>query len=147
MSPRQSQSHVSARRAELMAELFLQELEPQFLSRPTSADVGYDLLVGFANKKGGINTFAVEVKSTQRTPGARFPLPKRTFDRFVVSNIPGLLLVADVKATRMYYAWLTANRNSGNETVSIPLTEVNDATKKQLRKQLEAVGAGLAAVG
>jgi hypothetical protein len=147
MSPRQSGSQVSARRAELMAELFLQELEPQFLSRPTSEDVGYDLLVGFANKKGGINTFAVEVKATQRAPGARFPLPKRTFDRFAGSNIPGLLLVADVKATRMYYAWLTSKRDRGNATVSIPLTEVNDATKKQLQKQLEAARDDLAAVG
>ena len=147
MSTRQSGSQVAARRAELMAELFLQELEPQFLSRPTSMDVGYDLLVGFVNKKGGINTFAVEVRSTQQPPGARFPLPKRTVERFAVSNIPGLLLVADVKATQLYFAWLTSKRDNGNTTVSIPLTAVNDATKKQLKKQLEAARDDLAAVG
>jgi hypothetical protein len=130
-----------------MAELFLQELEPQFLSRPTSKDVGYDLLAGFINKKGGINTFAVEVRSTQHAPGARFLLPRRTFERFAVSNIPGLLLVADVKATRMYYAWLTSKRDNGTATVSIPLKEVNDATKKQLLKQLEAARDDLVAVG
>ena len=74
-------------------------------------------------------------------------MPKRTFERFVVSNIPGLLLAADVKATRMYFGWLTSKHHSGTATVSVPLTEINDNTKKQLQRQLEAVRDDLAAVG
>jgi hypothetical protein len=47
----------------------------------------------------------------------------------------------------MYYAWLTSKRDNGTATVSIPLKEVNDATKKQLLKQLEAARDDLVAVG
>ena len=128
-----------SRRGELMAELFLQDLGPQFISRPTTSDVGYDLLVGFSNKKGGINTFAVEVKSTERPPKLKFTLAKRTFDRLSHSNIPGLLLVADVKQNRMYYAWLDSKvATAGDDIISIPIAELDDRNKKSLKRELEA---------
>jgi hypothetical protein len=146
MSSQNSGSHIAARRGELMAELFLQELNPLFVSRPTE-DFGYDLLVGFLNKKGGTNTFAVEVKSTDHQPGTRFQLPRRAFERFAHSNIPGLLLVVDVKQNRMYYAWLITTKAAGSINVSIPLTELNDVTKKELQMQFEAADSGVAAAG
>ena len=121
-----------------MAELLLQELGPQFISRPTE-DVGYDLLVGFENKKGGINTFAVELKSTARPPGTRFQLLGRAVDRFAHSNIPGLLLVADVKQNRMYYAWLNQGKAPGSAHVSIPIIEVNETTRKDLESHLKSI--------
>ena len=130
-----------------MAELLLQEFEPQFVSRPTTQDVGYDLLAGFLNRKGGINTFAVEVKSTERSPGMRFQLLRSTFDRFAHSNIPGLLLVADVKHNRMYYGWLNSKKWSGSVSVSIPLVELNDETKSQLHAQFAAADSNVAAAG
>lgn len=130
-----------------MAELFLQDLGPRFVSRPTSQDVGYDLLVGFLNKIGGINTFAVEVKATERPPGTRLQFPRRSFDRFAHSNIPGLLLVADVKRNKLYYAWLTTRAATGTTDVSLPLTELDDATTKALQAQLEAADVGASAAG
>jgi len=130
-----------------MAELFLQELGPQFVSRPTTEDVGYDLLIGFLNKKGGINTFAVQVKSTERPPGTRFRVPRRTFDRVAHSNIPGLLLVADVKHNRMNYAWLTSGQLAGSVSVSVPLIELNDETKDELQAELVAAHVGVATAG
>jgi hypothetical protein len=145
MSTQRSRSHLVARRAELMAELFLVDLGPQFLSRPTD-DLGYDLLVGFLNTEGGINTFAVEVKSTER-PLTRFQLPRRSLERVVKSNIPGLLLVADVKQNRMYYAWLSDDGNGDDQSVSIPLTEVTEATQAELQRQLESPSARVAAAG
>jgi hypothetical protein len=138
MSAQTSRSQFIARRGDLMAELFLQELGAQFVSRPTTQDVGYDLLVGFLNKKGGTNTFAVQVASTERPPGTRFQLPRRTFDRFANSNIPGLLLVADVKHNRMYYAWLTSGELAGSVRVSVPLIELDEETNNDLRVQLVA---------
>jgi uncharacterized protein (UPF0128 family) len=136
MTMQNSPSKVAARRGELLAELFLQELEPKFISRSTTADWGYDLLVGFANKKGGINTFAVQVKATERPPGERFQIMRDTFDRFANSNIPGLLLVADVKQNHLYYAWLTAKRPAGTASISIALTEIDDKSKELLRRQV-----------
>ena len=122
-----------------MAELFLQELEPEFISRPTTADVGYDLLVGFENKRGGINTFAVEVKATERPPAGRFQIMRNTFERLAHSNIPSLLIVADVKQNQLYYAWLNARRMSGTVSVSIPLTPLDEAATSELRAKVRAV--------
>lgn len=137
ISPR-TQSDLVGRRAELMAELFLQELGPQFLSRPTSPDVGYNLLAGFENKRKGINTFAVEVKSTEAPPGPRYQLSRDVYDRISHSNIPGLLLVVDVKHSRLYFSWLDSAKRASTGRVSVDLTEVNDATRKQLQAQLHA---------
>jgi len=63
MTESNSQSGLIGRRSELMAELFLQELNPKFLARPTE-DFGFDFLVTFKNPKGGLNTYGVEVKGT-----------------------------------------------------------------------------------
>ena len=121
-----------------MAELFLQELDPEFISRPTNEDVGYDLLVGFLNKKGGINTFALEVKATEQAPVGRFQVMRRTYNRFANSNIPGLLLVADVKQNRLYYGWLSEKAVVSTANVSVHLAELNNESKAELRRQFAA---------
>lgn len=144
MSTHESHSNVVGRRAELMAELFLQELEPEFVSRPTSADVGYDLLVGFTNKKGGINTFAVEVKATERPPAGGFQITRKTFDRFAHSNIPGLLLVADVKHNQLYYAWLNSKKLSGTVSVSVPLRSLDETTSEELARRFRSADGDVA---
>jgi hypothetical protein len=55
--------------------------------------------------------------------------------------------VADVKGNRLYYAWLNARRLTGTMSVSIQLTELDDASKKVLRKQLRAANVGVAVAG
>ena len=121
-----------------MAELFLQELEPKFLARPT-LDLGFDFLVGFKNPKGGVNTFAVEVKGTERNISSSFPLDKRSYRRLVNSNVPGFLLAVDVKQNKLFYAWPARGDTtlySGTGTISVPVTEINEMTKTTLRKRL-----------
>ena len=114
-----------------MAEPFLQELGPTFISRPATEDIGYDLLVGFLNKRGGINTFAVKVNIYQTSAEHAISAPADcTLDRFAHSNIPGLLLVADVKQNRMYHAWLTSRDLTGSGSVSIPLSGVGMMRRK-----------------
>ncbi|HMO24959.1 MAG TPA: DUF4365 domain-containing protein [Tepidisphaeraceae bacterium] len=146
MSSRKTPSDLLDRRAELMAELFLQELNPTFISRPTQ-DVGYDLLVGFTNRRGGINTIAVEIKATERPPAPRFRLMRDTFKRLANSNIPGLLLVADVKRNQLYFAWLTGGQVADSGNVIVPLTPVDIETTKSLEAQLRAVDGRVPAVG
>ena len=147
MSERKNQS-VAGRRAELLAEVFFQELEPAFIARPPTPDVGYDLLVGFRNEKSGINTFAVEVKATEEPVADRYAIQRKTFDRIAHSNVPGILLVVDAKRNRLYYAWLrSTGQTRRTPTVSIPVTEITDAAKTQFLRQLRSAHAVVAAAG
>jgi hypothetical protein len=125
-------------RSELLAQLFLQDLKPEILSRP-SEDVGFDFLVGFRNSAGGLNMFGIEVKGTERPPAGSFPLDKRTFLRLAESNLPACLLVADVKQNRLFYSWIDRGAPPINRMatqVSVPVTEINDKTKVELRRQM-----------
>ena len=140
MSVNESRTKMIARRAELLAEVFLQELQPLFVAQPT-VDSGYDFFVGFRNPKGGVNNILVEVKSTERLARRQYPLPKKTYKRYAYSNIPALLFVVDVKENRLYYAWLTADDPElaiESNTVWVDLTEINDDTKQALRDRLVA---------
>lgn len=149
MSARHSPSHLIARRAELLAEVFFQELGATFIARPTTSDLGYDLLVGFPNDKAGVNTFAVEVKATEQPVRGRFPLERRTLDLLAHSNVPGMLLVTDVKRNRLYHAWLRPSGGTGDARtlVPIPVLEVTDETKSALQRQLRSAKNAVAAVG
>ncbi|HEX6041505.1 DUF4365 domain-containing protein [Longimicrobium sp.] len=121
-----------------MAELFLQELGAEFIARPT-ADLGYDFFVGFNNPDGGVNIAAVEVKATDRPVQHLYPVPRRLFRRLANSNIPVLLLVANVKENRLFYALPSADAPGAEtdaNTVSIPMTPVDEATRDELRNLL-----------
>jgi len=126
------------RRGELLAELFLQDLNPEFVARSTDEDFAFDFLIGFANKEGGVNTYAVQVKTTQRPVTDRFPVSRVLFNRLTHSNIPLMLLVVDVKRNALYYAWptddldITPNANM----VSIPLIPIDDDSRAALRSQM-----------
>lgn len=138
MNHKQSDTSIIGHRGELLAELFLQDLNPSFVAKPTS-DLGYDFFIGFPNLHGGINNYAVEVKATDRPVPSRFPLETRLYQRLAHSNIPALLIVVDVKQNRVFYAWLTNKETEQQDNahiIKIPVTEVNDAVKEELRKQL-----------
>lgn len=122
-----------------MAELFLQDLEPASVARPPR-DFGYDLLVVFKNSKGGINTFGVQVKATERPVPSRLVIDRRTYDRLAHSTIPGLLLVADVKQNALFFGWppRVDTRRGESRSVSIPLTQIDSKTKAELHEKLVA---------
>ncbi len=127
-------------RGELIAELFLQDLNPSFVAKPTS-DFGYDFFVGFPNTSGGINNYAVQIKATERPVPSRFPVQTTLFEHLAHSNIPAMLIVVDVKQNRIFYAWLTpedAGERREARTIRIPVTEVDDVVKEKLRYQLAA---------
>jgi len=134
-----SKAYMVGRRGELIAELFLQDMNPSFVAKPTS-DLGYDFLVGFPNTNGGINNYAVQVKATEQPVPSRFPIQTTVYKCLAHSNIPALLIVVDVKQNLLFYAWLTPEITKGRSrethTIRIPVTEVNDLVKEELRKQL-----------
>lgn len=130
-------------RGELLAELFLQDLGPDILSRPTE-DIGFDFLVGFRNAAGGLNMFGIEVKATERTPADSFPLNRATYRRLAESNLPACLLVADVKHNRLFYSWIdqgTPLHRQGSSQVSVPVTEVDGAARAAIRRRMLAEAA------
>ena len=138
MNQTRGKNETVARRGELLAELFLQELEPEFVARPT-ADFGYDFLVGFRNRKGGINNIAVQVKATERPARKQYSISKGLYNRWAYSNIPVLLLVIDVKESRYYYAWASpeVSRSAGDiEILRVELTDITDSTKAELLEEL-----------
>jgi len=132
---RSAREELIGRRAELMAELFLQDLEADFVAR-SSFDVSeYDFLAGFRNQRGGINNIAVEVKSTERFEGRTYPIPKEKYNRWAYSNIPVLLLVVDVKENRYFYAWASpdASRSTGDaRDVPVEVTEITEEAREDL---------------
>lgn len=115
------------RRSEAMAELFLEELGA--VARSTD-ELGYDYLVTVKGKHGRVNTFGIEVKGTESNPISSFRNKKELYRSLTFSNIPGFLLVVDVKNNRLYYGW------PDHVTQTIPLHEVNQKTTTELRKRL-----------
>lgn len=126
------------RRGELMAELFLQELEPEFVAQATAEDFGFDFLVGFANQHGGINSYPIEVKATEQPVAAEYTMERAVFDRLANSNIPVLLLVVDVKRNKLFFAWPTDDLNvtGGRQTVQVPVTPLDEESKSSLRARM-----------
>jgi hypothetical protein len=136
-----SQASLDGRRGELMAELFLQDLNPQYVARPAdSSAFGFDFIVAFANKKGGLNTFAVEVKSTSKPVGSTFTVRTRSYTALANSNPPVLLLVVNVKENAFYIAWPSDHPNASRlkGDVRIPVTKIDSESKAQLLERLTA---------
>jgi hypothetical protein len=129
------------RRAEVMAELLLQELSPMFVARNVDIDVaGIDFVVGFKNSKGGINVVAVEVKGTDKPVRERFVVGERTYRILSKSNIPALLLVVDVKTNRYYYNSDFSQPGTKVQVLflSVPVCELDDQARMRLVEQLSA---------
>jgi hypothetical protein len=114
-----------------MTELFLQKLDPLSLVRSNSApDASYDFLVTFPNKRGGTNTFWVEVKATEEEVPKSLVADNELHRRLTLSNIPGFLLVVDVKRNKLFYGW------PNHEDRRIDLVEINDDAMRLLRRRL-----------
>jgi len=132
-----SVSSINARRAELMAELFLQDLRPSFLVQPTF-DAGYDFLMGAPNTKGGTNHFVVQVKTTVAPILGPFRITLKSYVSLAYSNIPAMLLVVDVKNNLLYFAWPAPGleRTDKARTISVGLRKVDDSVKSDLRSEI-----------
>lgn len=147
MSERSSRADVVERRGELLAELLLEELGAGFVAR-VPAELGYDFFVGFRNSDGGLNLAAVQVQSTDRPVRSIHPVRQPLYRCLANSNVPVLLLVADVKENQLFYALPGAHPSGGDpdaEMVPIALTPIDDRTKGELRDQLASSPAAASA--
>ncbi len=140
MTIKQSKAQLIARRAELIAELFFQDLNADYVAQPAS-NAGYDFLVGFANTRGGTNNYIVEVKATERPVTSLFPLETKLYKRLANSNIPALLLVVDVKGNQVFYGRIRPESIEGQRDINIvkiPVIAVDDAVRAGLRNELSS---------
>ncbi len=131
-------AEIIAYRAELLAELFLQELNPSFITKPT-ANLGFDFFIGIQNSNGGINNYLVEVKAAEQELESYYTMQTSQYKRLAYSNIPALLLVIDVKRNNLHYALLPLHESEiKNEfhQMRIPMTKVTDNEKKLLSEKL-----------
>lgn len=128
------------RRGELMAEMFLESLEPQFVAKSTSSNLVFDFFIGFLNPNGGINTFAVEVKATERSIQGTYLLPAKIYKILSNSNIPVLLLVVDVKENEFYYSWLSDKPEVSRlkNDVRVSVSKVDNESKSKLVHRMTA---------
>lgn len=140
MSSQRTELRLTERRAMLMAELLFQDLGASFVARPDSDSLPFDFLIGFSNPNGGTNTFAVELKSTEKPVKGQFTLNLHSAQAFSNSNIPVIFLVVDSKQNQSWYAWgheigaqipaKTAN------SFSIKLHQITDEEMKKLKDEL-----------
>ncbi len=142
-----NRAKLAERRGELMAELLLEDLGALFVSRSTVEDLGFDLLAGFRNDAGGTNTFAIEVKSTEQNGSSPLRLERQVYERLLRSNTPALLLVANVKENRLYYGWVRQQDAKGRKAIPVPVVEVNEGSRKELRKELTRSSEAMAEAG
>lgn len=143
------------RRAELLAELFLQELGPHYLAQASGPGSPFDFLATFVAPDGTSKSIGIEVKATQREFGSQFPLlsPENVIRGWRNSNIPVLLLVVDVKRSRFFFNWAreireaapSARAGRGPRGFVIPLREATDEEKECLKSELLGDPAGAAA--
>jgi Domain of unknown function (DUF4365) len=130
------------RRAELMAELFLRDLEPSSLWRPGQIDNGVDYFITFVNRRGGTNSFAIEVKATEREVKSTFPVDEKTVRSMLLSNMPSLLLVVDAKMNKLYFAWIDkelTNSPSKAGKIDLKVKAVTDTQKRKLRERMTSL--------
>lgn len=81
----------------------------------------------------------MEVKATEQPINSGYPVQRQIYQRLANTNIPVLLLVADVKQNRLFYALpgsdpMGAERDA--EIVSVPLKEVDETATQELRAHL-----------
>jgi len=126
------------RRGEMLAESFLEDLEPDYIARATDDKFLYDFVIGFANSEDGVNLCGVEVKATESIPDGGFELPTATLERLAHANIPSLLLVIDVRRGEVFTSWPADHRPpcAMGEAFRVPVVLADESVKAALRTRI-----------
>jgi hypothetical protein len=136
------------RRGKLLAELFLQDLQPQNLMEVSDNPI-FDYFAGFRTKAGALITIGVQVKATEQPIRDAYPLQvsRPRLEDFTNSNIPVLFLIVDVKENQIFFAWASAidPRKAAHTTalrvVKLPVKKADAPARAQLMHEIEALAA------
>lgn len=106
MSESRDKAWYVERRGELLVQQFLLDLGARHVSSLQSSDLGLDYLAFFSRDDRSLRAIGVEAKATEREINGRFPVAAALLRRLEESNLPILLVVADVKRNEIYFEWL-----------------------------------------
>jgi hypothetical protein len=123
---------VSARRAELLAELFLQDLRPSALEKTSEAS-DFDYLVSIRSQQT-TNLFAVEVRAWQDQPRKTYTMKYSRFRRLALLSTPCMLLIADTQNSDLYYSWVTTLSVTHDkiDKKRIPVVRITPSTRNEI---------------
>ena len=106
MITKQKETWYVARRGELLAEQFLIELKPDYVTPMRGgADLGFDYVAFFTKPDKSPIAIAVVVKITESPINGRYPFPVSQLRQLRGGTLPVLVLVIDVKHNEMYFNW------------------------------------------
>jgi hypothetical protein len=130
------------RRGELLAEQFLIDLGADYVSSRRSTDPGLDY-VAFFKKNGGMpRVIGVQLERTQREVTGRYRMSAGQIRRLQGSDLPILMIVADVKHNEIHYAWMREEvlpeRMDSSRGASITLRKWMPGEKSKLRHEILA---------
>jgi uncharacterized protein DUF4365 len=135
------------RRAEILAELFLRDLNPKFLAQATFQGAVWDYMTAFQTKKGRLVNIAVQVKATERPFDGviLFTVTARQAEQLTNTNIAVLIIVVDVKNNSIAWNWaqkaqITRHPRERNLVlIRLPLHLANANSIEKLRADIEAI--------
>jgi hypothetical protein len=139
-----SRETVIVRRGLAMAELFIAELQPKFI---TDFEVGKgipDYVAGFVSSRGRTIVFSITVRVTTEAVADtfRFRITNTEFERFTTSNSDYLFLLTDVTHTKTYFGWIRDAEELRGQVVTrtqnltVPVTEATPDSIQELRTQI-----------
>jgi hypothetical protein len=126
-------------RAELLAQLFLQELGASVWGAVLADKKGpFDAIASFVTDDQKSRITAIEVKPTEQPVGKefRFQEKRKAIRALQHSNVPVLFLIVDVKRNQLFYGWATDVRydaapSKGKDTVRCTLPVIAAGEDKQ----------------
>lgn len=134
-----SRAEMISRRAELLAEMFLEELGAKVTNSPS---LMADYLAFFESAPESVQIVAIQVEAIETPLPDVFPLKTSILNRAAGFNVPTLLLVIDVKLKRIAFAWLdeiarTPERTAKKSEVLIPLKDA-EVCREEIQERLLA---------
>lgn len=133
-----------AERGKLLAELFLQKLNPVYLAETEAGSMPYDYFLTVRGSKDRLTTVAVELKTPRVPVGSefRFQAPSREVTSLKHSNLPVLVLVADTAKDKVFFNWAKLLESKPAKAAGtqpswvLPLLEGTPDNLKLLRAEL-----------
>jgi hypothetical protein len=130
-----SEESIKARRAELLVEGFLYELNPPHIAQVEGDNLGFDFVIAFKKPDRGLKYCAIEIKATENLVAETFHfMTGRRFLEARKSNMPMVILVADTKRNELYYGFaseaevVNAAHRAGFYGITLPVSKIGQSS-------------------